>query len=307
MSAIRIAVAGFGKIARDQHLPEIAASDRFALAAIVSTHGRVNGIPTFGTITEMVEAGVVADAVAVCTPPIGRRALVAEAFCHGLHVMIEKPPAATVSEADGFSELARQAGRSLYAAWHSRCAAGVEPARAWLADKTIRRVECVWKEDVRIWHPGQAWIWEPGIGVFDPGINALSVLTRILPLPLGLRAAELRFPENRQAPIAADLEFRHGEAAVLVGFDFDQRGPQSWDIAVETESGRLELGEGAARLAIGGQVVELDESGEYRRVYRRFAELIERGESEFDLTPFRHVADAFLLARRKTIGPFFED
>ena len=51
----------------------------------------------------------------------------------------------------------------------------------WLAGRTIRRVECTWKEDVRVWHPGQAWIWEPGIGVFDPGINALSVLTRILP------------------------------------------------------------------------------------------------------------------------------
>ena len=40
----------------------------------------------------------------------------------------------------------------------------------------------IWKEDVHHWHPGQRWIWEPGgFGVFDPGINALSVLTEILP------------------------------------------------------------------------------------------------------------------------------
>jgi hypothetical protein len=43
-------------------------------------------------------------------------------------------------------------------------------------------VEIVWHEDVRKWHPGQQWIWEPGgFGVFDPGINALSIATRIFP------------------------------------------------------------------------------------------------------------------------------
>ena len=307
MTAIRIAIAGFGKIARDQHLPTIAASDRFELAALVTAHGAGTGIPAYPTIGEMVAAGGPVDAVAICTPPLGRGALVAEAFAHGLHVMLEKPPAATLGEAEGFLPLAREAGRTLYASWHSRAAAGVEPARAWLADKAVRRVACVWKEDVRIWHPGQEWIWEPGIGVFDPGINALSVLSDILPLPLGLRAAELRFPANKAAPIAADLAYRHGDADVAVAFDFDQRGPQSWDIRVETDDGLLELSEGAARLAIGGQPVELGDEGEYAGVYRRFAELIDRGESEADLTPFRLVADAFLLARRKTVGAFAED
>jgi D-galactose 1-dehydrogenase len=307
VTAIRVAIAGFGKIARDQHLPTIAASGRFELAALITAHGAGVGVPAYPTISEMVASGCPVDAVAICTPPLGRHALVAEAFAHGLHVMIEKPPAATLGEAEGFLPMARQAGRTVYASWHSRAAAGVEPARAWLADKAVRRVECIWKEDVRIWHPGQDWIWEPGIGVFDPGINALSVLSLILPLPLELRAAALRFPENKAAPIAADLDYRHGEATVVLAFDFDQRGPQSWDIRVETDGGLLELTEGAARLAIGGRPVGLGEESEYAGVYRRWAELIDRGECEFDLTPFRLVADAFLLARRRAVGPFAED
>jgi D-galactose 1-dehydrogenase len=52
-----------------------------------------------------------------------------------------------------------------------------------------------WKEDVRQWHPGQQWIWQPGgLGVFDPGINALSIVTWMLPRPIFLTASELVFP-----------------------------------------------------------------------------------------------------------------
>ena len=46
----------------------------------------------------------------------------------------------------------------------------------------MKRLLVTWKEDVRHWHPGQQWIWEAGgFGVFDPGINALSIVTKIMP------------------------------------------------------------------------------------------------------------------------------
>ncbi|HVJ02373.1 MAG TPA: Gfo/Idh/MocA family oxidoreductase, partial [Sphingomonas sp.] len=161
----RIALAGIGKIARDQHIPTIAASPDFELVAAVTGHSPPEGVPGFRTIAEMMQS-VEVDAISICTPPRGRLALIEEALAHGLDVMIEKPPAATLSEAESFAEAARRAGRILYATWHSREAAGVEPARRWLEGKKITGVTCHWKEDVRVWHPGQAWIWEPGIGVF---------------------------------------------------------------------------------------------------------------------------------------------
>ena len=305
MNTTRIALVGIGKIARDAHVPTIAASTDFELVAAVTGHTAPPGVPGFRSIGEMAQA-VAVDAVSICTPPRGRLALVEEAFAHGLDVMIEKPPAATLSEAEAFAGLARQADRILYATWHSREAAGVEPARRWLEGKQITRVTCHWKEDVRVWHPGQAWIWEPGIGVFDPGINALSVLTRILPAPLLLQAAELRFPSNREAPIAADLDYTHDDAPVRVEFDFDQRGPQTWDIHVETDGGTLTLSLGASKLAIDGAPVDVGDVPEYARLYRRFAELRASRESDADLAPFRHVADAFLLGRRATTIPFEE-
>ena len=200
-----IAIVGVGKIARDQHLPTIAASDRFTLAGVVSSHADDLNVPAAASLTALKRQVPDLAAASICTPPMGRAAVIAEALWLGLDVMIEKPPAATISEAEQFAALARDAGRALYLTWHSREANGVEPLRQWLAGRTVRRIAIEWMEDVRVWHPGQEWIWQPGIGVFDPGINALSILTQILPAPVFLTKAELSFPANRAAPIAAEI------------------------------------------------------------------------------------------------------
>jgi D-galactose 1-dehydrogenase/L-arabinose 1- dehydrogenase len=56
------------------------------------------------------------------------------------------------------------------------------------------RVQLIWREDVRVWHPGQDWLLAAGgFGVFDPAINALSILTRVLPERLA-QSAELGIP-----------------------------------------------------------------------------------------------------------------
>ena len=44
---IKIALVGIGKIARDQHVPTIAASADWELAATVSRSGAVGGIESF--------------------------------------------------------------------------------------------------------------------------------------------------------------------------------------------------------------------------------------------------------------------
>ena len=302
---ISIAIAGVGKIARDQHVPTIAADPNFHLAATLSRHNALDGVPAFTDLADLRRAVPDLQAIAICTPPRGRLDLVREAIALGLDVMLEKPPAASLSEAEALVAAAAASGSVLHVTWHSREAAAVEPARAWLAGRTIRRVSIDWKEDVRVWHPGQEWIWEPGIGVFDPGINALSVVTRLLPGALLLDRARLRFPSNKAAPIAADLSLRSaGGAPVAVAFDFDQRGPQSWDILVETDRGTLALGKGASTMAVDGIPVAVPDVPEYARLYQRFAELVAARESDTDLSPFRLVADAFLLGERETVGAF---
>jgi D-galactose 1-dehydrogenase len=306
LSPIRIAIVGFGKIARDQHVGAIAATDGVTLAAIASRHASHMDVPHFTTLDELLRDGPPVDAVALCTPPQVRRVQAAAALAAGKHVMLEKPPGASISELDPLIASATRAGRTLFATWHSRFAPAVEPARRWLAPRRIHSVSISWKEDVRVWHPGQDWIWQAGgLGVFDPGINALSILTRILPQSLFVTAAELCFPANREAPIAARVSLSDAAGLPIAAeFDFRQTGPQSWDILVGTDGGQLALSGGGARLMAGSEVLVDAAEAEYRGLYRRFVELTATGASDVDLVPLRLVADAFLLGRRRIVEPF---
>jgi D-galactose 1-dehydrogenase len=306
MTAISIAIVGMGKIARDQHLPAIAGNAEFDLVASVSPRDPgVEGVANFRSLEALLADGPAIDSIALCTPPQVRYSLAAMALDKGLHVFLEKPPGATLAEVDALEAQAAQTGATLFAGWHSRFAAGVAPAKAWLADRRIDRVSIVWREDVRVWHPGQAWIWEPGgLGVFDPGINALSIATEILPEPFFLASATLSTPANRAAPIAADLAFRSASGTpITMDLDWRQTGPQSWDIVVHTDAGTLRLARGGAVLTLPEGSSEHDDA-EYAGLYARFAALVRDGRSEVDTTPFTLVADAFLRGTRKSVEAF---
>ena len=285
---LRIALVGIGKIARDQHLPALAANPHFALVATASRSGGLPGLPNFTDVAGLIASGTRLDAVALCTPPAGRDQLAAAAIAAGLHVMLEKPPGTTVEEVEAIAAQARARGVSLFASWHSREAPGVAPARDWLAGRRIDAARIVWREDIRRWHPGQEWILGPGgFGVFDPGINALSIVTAILPGAVELDHARLELPKGRASPIAAQLQMHSGAAPVTADFDFRQTGPQSWDIAVDTGDGTLLLADGGSRLSIAGSDVPVGPAHEYPGLYRRFAALIAAQASDVDLSPLR--------------------
>ena len=305
---LRLGIVGVGKIARDQHLPVLRDSPDFHLVASASRNATVEGLPGYISLAEMLEAHPDLDVVSLCTPPQGRHELAAYALSRGKHVMLEKPPGSTLSEVESLAGLARQADRSLFATWHSRYAFCVEPARAWLSERRVTAVRIDWREDVRRWHPGQAWIWEAGgLGVFDPGINALSIATRILPRPFFLTEGVVRFPENRQAPVAADLVFRDSDGVRIdLALDWLQTGPQTWDIRAETDGGVLLLSKGGGRMEVDGEVVTEGPDVEYAGLYARFARLVRDGRSDVDLSPLRHVADAFMGSRREIVAPFVD-
>lgn len=310
MPATKIALVGIGKIARDQHIPAIAASDAWKLAAVASRNAGVAGVPSYTSLSALLAAHPEIACISLCTPPGPRFADAQAALAAGRHVMLEKPPGATLSEVHALQDLAAAKGLSLYATWHSREAAAVAQAKAWLKGKKITKVRVVWKEDVRRWHPGQDWIWQPGgLGVFDPGINALSVLTEILPEPVHLKSAVLEFPENRDTPIAAELRFQGGQDAdIAAEFDWRQEGPQSWDIHLETTKGLALLADGGAVLtldrAAAPSAADATAAAEYPALYAKFATLVAQGRSDVDLAPMRHVADAFTLGQRKIVAAF---
>lgn len=305
---VRLALVGLGKIARDQHLPAIAADQRFELVATVDpVSDGIGRVPHFATFEEMLPHCEGISAVAICTPPQARHDIARVAIEAGFAVLLEKPPCATVSEAEALVALAAQKNTTLFTAWHSRYAATVSLARDWLSERTILDTQIIWREDVRVWHPGQPWIWQAGgFGVFDPGINALSIGTSILPGPLRVLGGTLAVPANCGAPVSGAVTMADGNGAPLsIDLDFLQTGPQTWDIRVNTDAGELLLSQGGAQLRLPNETI-LRQDHEYPAIYARFAELIAAGESDADIAPLRLVADAFMRCRITSAPDFVE-
>lgn len=308
MSKIRVAIVGLGKIARDQHVPVIAASDDFELVAVASPNSRLDGVKWYANLDDLLRSEQNVDAVALCTTPQVRYDAARLALERGVHVLLEKPPGVTVTEVQALVSIAERKGVALFASWHSRHAAAVAKAREWLAQRRITSVSVAWKEDVRVWHPGQKWIWQAGgLGVFDPGINALSILTSILPGAVAMREAALTFPSNCETPIAAELSLSSSMGVpVRMELDFLQTGPQTWNIVAETDAGRLTLSKGGTVMAVDDRVVPVGTQPEYANLYEHFGTLVRERRVDVDVAPLQLVADALLCGRHLSTAPFNE-
>ena len=299
-AALRIGVVGLGKIAVDQHRPAIDADPRFTLAATVDRSGAQAGI-NFTSHAAMLAAGGL-DAVAITTPPGPRYAIACDCIDAGLHVLLEKPPTATLAEIDDLARRAARRGVTLFTAWHAQHNEAVAAAAELLTGQRVRAMTILWHEDVDRWHPGQRWIWQAGgFGVFDPGINAFSIVSRIFPGTLIVREAALVFPPESDTPIAAEIGFASeaGSGRLACSLDWRRTAGEEWTITIVTEAGqRIELRDGGARLLVDGEPRVERDTGEYPAIYRRFATLVDSRASEVDTVPLRLVADCLLIGGR---------
>ena len=306
MKPIKIGIIGFGKIAEDQHVPSIKGNPRFELAATSSRSGE--GVERkFTDWRELIRSVEGLQAVAITTPPGPRFDIARACVAAGLHCLLEKPPTTGLAEIADLDCLAQAEGVTLFATWHAQHHSTVDAAARALAGKRIKSMGIHWHEDVHKWHPGQRWIWEPGgFGVFDPGINALSIATRIFPGGLFVKSAELQIPQNAQTPIAADILFSSPEAdgPLRASLDWRRTAGEEWTISVETGDGvTVRLEDGGATLILDGEKSTDSGPGEYSDIYRVFADLIDERRSLVDVAPFRLVADSLLLARTRTVDP----
>jgi predicted dehydrogenase len=306
LQPIRVAIIGLGKIARDEHLPAIAANEAFSLVAAASTSSSRPGIPVFSSAEMMLEAVPDIDAVAICTPPQAHYAPAKTALLAGKHVLLEKPPTSTLEEFEELTALARKMGVTLFQTWHARESRTITEAAARLAKSNILSGRVVWKEDVHHWHPGQNWIWnDGGFGVLDAGINAISILTAILAEPIAVEAAHFLVPENMANPIAVAVSLATPSGArIEAEFDFRHRGIQMRSVQLETDNGIFDLARFSAEIGdtVWGEMEA--QPGEYASLYRRFAALIAAGQSDTDPRPLELVLEIFRLAGRSTVAPF---
>jgi D-galactose 1-dehydrogenase len=303
---IRIAVFGMGKIARDSHLPSIARSDAFELAFIVSrSQTAPMSVPVFRSIDAALQVGEPFDAIAICTPPEPRFEICQQLMDHGCAMLLEKPPFQTLTASQVIVDMAEASDRVVLAAWHSRYASQIATAAKWAKRHTLKRGTIEWRENHAKWHPGQAWLWKAGgFGVFDPGINALSILTAIYPQDWAVQNPEFQVPENAEMPSAATFQLLADEACVDVALEFQTTENETWTLSFEAMNGaRLVLSEGGAAVSIDGNAVQTVHTDEYDGVYAHFANLIETHRMDVDLTPLAIVEDTFRLARRVSVDP----
>jgi len=100
VSELRIAIVGFGKIARTRHVPVIAGTPGARLVAIADPNPASADVPYFPGLQELLRDGPAFDAVALCTPPQIRSAQAAIALAAGKHVVLEKPALRHAADVD---------------------------------------------------------------------------------------------------------------------------------------------------------------------------------------------------------------
>ncbi len=304
----KIAIFGLGKIAFDQHIPVITASKDFHLVATVSQSKSVAEIPAFRSLSELYQSDIDVDAVALCMPPQYRFDIASEAISYGYDLLLEKPPCSSVNECDRLIEAADKVGSVIFAAWHSKHAPMVEAARCWLEENRCETFQIIWKEDVLKWHPGQQWVTQKkGFGVFDPGINALSILYEILDEELFSRNIQFFKPVNWETPIATffDLYAANGLTG-NVEFDWRAAGTEIWEIRFVSGKNEMVLSSGGHAMHVNGEVFKPQARvrSEYESIYAHFSGLLLAKKSNFDRRPLQCVESLYKKADWEEVEAF---
>jgi D-galactose 1-dehydrogenase len=297
----KLAIIGIGKIVRAQHLKAIYETDNFEIVATQSGHGGLENIPNFTSLDELFANCKDIEAVIIATPPQNRAQIVLECMKHGVHIFMEKPPSSTLGAFQEILEYAPEYNATLYTTWHLRFGYKVQEAAEWVKQRKITKCDIIWRESARKWHPNQQWLWDAGgMGVFDPGMNAFSIITKILGKRIIVDNAEFEIPSNQCAPIAVNMDMHYHDIPIKVNLDFREENNEIWEIRIEDDKGDfIILSHGGARLSYNGADAEIMPDVEYVGLYNDFARLIKEGKHDIDLSPQIIVSDAFCLASIK--------
>ena len=116
MSKLKIAVIGCGSIAKHRHIKEYALNPHVELVAFsdpvlerAEYFAEIHGATAYTDYAEMLQKEKI-DAVSVCTPNYLHAKISIDAANAGVHVLVEKPMATTVEEAEEMIAAARKNG-----------------------------------------------------------------------------------------------------------------------------------------------------------------------------------------------------
>lgn len=157
---LKVALIGAGQIARVSHIPNYKEMEDVTVAGICDTRlesakalAEQFGIPSYYNNHEQMLQEVKPDIVSVCVPNKFHCALTVDALRAGCHVLCEKPPALSVSEAETMNRTAQEQGKLLSYGFHLRHGRGVR----YLKEKIGQG------EFGRIYSVNAAWLRRRGI------------------------------------------------------------------------------------------------------------------------------------------------
>jgi predicted dehydrogenase len=303
-----IGLVGCGEIAHQQHGPFLLGPANDTGLRLVATadprQELSDGLRHYPDHQAMLAAEPTLAAISIASPTGTHAAVAKDVLRAGRHVLLEKPPATTLTELDALARLAAEQGRVLVTSFHARHNPTVARLRELLEGRQPpRHLNIQWRENFERWHAGQTWPWRPdGFGVFDPGINALSILCHVLP-GLAFRVTEARFrmPAGAATPsfVQMHLAWEGGQGSVT--FEWRKDGEDVWDIALDSPGpeGKTEalLLRSVRRLLRDGEVVTSTTADEeYAGVYRAFRDALDSGESGVSRREMQIIEEAQAIA-----------
>ena len=242
MKPIKIAILGFGKIAARSACPV----DRRQSALSNWSRPRADRArvvaQAFTDWRELIRTVEGLEAVAITTPPGPRYEIARECILAGLHCLLEKPPTAGLAE---IADLACLAEAQQVSSVHHLARAAPSDGRCRREGARRQAHHSRWQIHLarrrHKWHPGQHWIWEPGgFGVFDPGINAFSIATKIFPGGLFVQVRRPQrsrpMPRRRSRP-RSTFASPQADGPLTASLDWRRTEGEEWTIAVETADG----------------------------------------------------------------------
>jgi predicted dehydrogenase len=300
---LRLGIVGCGFVTQDRHLPalghvpevEVVGLADVAPGLASEVAGRF-GIARAHEDAAALLADPMVEAVAVCVPPAALAAVAVDALDAGRHVLIEKPLATTLEDADAVAETARRAGTVAGVGLNFRLHRFVERGRRLLRDGAIGRplvLRAVFASPA----PAGAWVGDSPL--LDRGVHLFDLWRHLL----DDEVEEVRALTGPAAAIATGRT-RDGvlvEAAVTLGdgianevvvhgsagtLALDLTRFDGFRLTGAEPPGSLRSRAGAARDSLAdvrGSATAIRRGGDYRTTYeelwRRFAGSV-RGGSE---------------------------
>ncbi|MBM7443042.1 Gfo/Idh/MocA family protein [Streptomyces sp. HB132] len=283
--SIGVGIVGFGAAGR-QHVTALEGLDEAHVAAVLEQDTAIDTghLPRLSSWQELLSDQHIA-LVALCLPPGGRAELAVQALDAGKAVLLEKPPAVSVTEIDRITAAARRAGMPVGVMLQHRMRLPATTSSAKWALPAVTAVLEVARFRPPAHFRGAGWRSDPasalgGIAA-HLGVHYLDLACQLLGRPRAVRLA----PARELAPgidtrVTGHIEFRSG---ATLAFTMTAESPaRSERLQLFGPEGSLSVVDGTVTTQVGEteHVVPARPTAELRRrVYQEMADAVATGQS----------------------------